>query len=116
MSTATLQQATSPALPETALIDIVAGLAGVPSLWNDLVPALRAERSSVHLLATDAYDVWLIGWPAGTGVEPHDHGESVGVFTVVQGALTEYRWSPERRPRVVGGGEVVRIPAGVVHD
>jgi quercetin dioxygenase-like cupin family protein len=116
MPTASLQDLQPRALPECALADIVSGLAGVPSLWNDFLPSLGPARSSVHLLATDAYDVWLIGWPEGTGVEPHDHGESVGVFTVVQGALTEYRWSPDRRPRVAGEGEVVSIAAGVVHD
>jgi len=113
MSTATL---TPLALPTKALADIVGGLAGAPDLWRDFLPALGPDRSSVHLLQTDAYDVWLIGWPPGTRVEPHDHGTSAGAFTVVQGTLTEYRWTPVPRPRTVGTGDVVTIGSGVVHD
>jgi quercetin dioxygenase-like cupin family protein len=116
MSTVSLLETPTPALPESVLADIVSGLAAAPGLWSGFLSSLGPARASVHLLATDAYDVWLIGWPAGTGVEPHDHGDSAGVLTVVQGALTEYRWSPDRRPRAVGEGEVVRIAAGVVHD
>ena len=41
------------------------------------------------LLSTDLYDAWLIHWPAGTGLEPHDHGGSTGAFAVVSGVLDE---------------------------
>ena len=122
MSTATLSLPAVPprssdaTVPRQALADIVEGLAGAPSLWSGLLPALGRERSSVHLLETEAYDVWLIAWPPGTGVEPHDHGASAGAFTFVHGTLTEYRWSPEPSPRRVGTGDVVTIDARVVHD
>jgi predicted metal-dependent enzyme (double-stranded beta helix superfamily) len=121
MSTVTLTPPAKPRsatpIPERALADIVSGLAAAPTLWRGFVPAL-SERSSVHLLATEAYDVWLIGWPPGNRVEPHDHGDSAGAFTVVRGALTEYRWSADGlpRPRVVDTGGVVTIDARVVHD
>jgi quercetin dioxygenase-like cupin family protein len=114
MSTITLTAPTT--VTRTALADIVEGLAGAPSLWSEFVPGLGSDRSSVHLLATEAYDVWLIGWPPGTRVEPHDHGPSAGAFTVVRGTLTEYRWSPEPRPRTVATGDTVTIAARVVHD
>lgn len=104
------------AIPKAGLADIVQGLAGAPGLWSGSLPTLGPERSSVQLLTTEAYDVWLIGWPPGTRVEPHDHGASVGAITVVQGSLTEYRWSPEPQPRTVGTGDVVTIDARVVHD
>jgi quercetin dioxygenase-like cupin family protein len=113
---ATLTLAPPAAVSTLALADIVDGLAAAPSLWRDFLPTLGLERASLRLLDTEAYDVWLIGWPAGTRVEPHDHGDSAGAFTVVQGTLTEYRWSPGPRPRTVATGEIVTIDARVVHD
>ena len=104
------------ALSVHALVDIVAGLADAPSLWDGLLPSLGGDRSSVRLLETEAYDVWLIGWPPGTRVEPHDHGNSAGAFAVVQGTLTEYRWFPRPRSRTVQAGGIVTIEARVVHD
>jgi quercetin dioxygenase-like cupin family protein len=103
-------------VPTGALADIVEGLAGAPALWSDALTDLGSERSSIRLLETPPYDVWLIRWPPGTRVEPHDHGASAGAFTVVRGALTEYRWSPDARQRSVGRGDVVTIDARVVHD
>jgi len=85
-------------------------------VWSAFIPTLAAERSGVHLLETEALDVWLLGWPAGSGVEPHDHGDSTGAFTVIQGTLTEVRWSGGRRLREVGAGEVITVERGVVHD
>jgi quercetin dioxygenase-like cupin family protein len=63
------------------------------------------------------YDVWLLRWPSGTAVSPHDHGDSLGAFTVVTGELTEVRWErARRRARRVRVGDVVGIERGVVHD
>jgi quercetin dioxygenase-like cupin family protein len=126
MSTATLPAlATSPPrrpvpgarrISTWSLAAIVEGLAGAPGLWSGFVPSLGPERSSVHLLETDAYDVWLIGWPPDSRVEPHDHGDSAGAFTVVRGALTEYRWTPAPAARAVDAGDVVTVDPRVVHD
>jgi hypothetical protein len=61
--------------------------------------------------------VWLLRWPPGTNVEPHDHGASTGVFTVVTGELLEMRWvGGFRHSRAVGPGDVIAIERGVVHD
>lgn len=40
-------------------------------------------------LDADDHDVWLIGWPSGTGVPWHDHGGGAGAFTVIEGRLLE---------------------------
>ena len=32
------------------------------------------EVSSVRLLRTAFYDAWLVTWPVGSDLEPHDHG------------------------------------------
>ena len=41
------------------------------------------------MLATDAYDAWLVHWPPGASLEIHDHGPSAGAFAVVAGVLEE---------------------------
>ena len=69
---------------------IAAGLAAVSVHWDlgvDTPPSSRRYERSV--LATDAYDAWLIYWPAGTSIGVHDHGDSVGALAVVAGALEE---------------------------
>ena len=88
----------------------------VPERAGQLARSPR-ERTSLCLLATDEYDAWLLHWPVSTSVTPHDHGESAGAFTVVSGELTEVRWHGfVRRARLLVPGEVVAVPAGVVHD
>jgi hypothetical protein len=52
-----------------------------------------------------------------TSVTPHDHGESAGAYTVVNGELLETRWHRGlQRSRHVRPGEVVTIRRGSVHD
>jgi predicted metal-dependent enzyme (double-stranded beta helix superfamily) len=41
------------------------------------------------LLATSTYDVWLITWPDGSGLSPHDHGGSRSVMHVIDGEIVE---------------------------
>ena len=75
------------------------------------------RRSGVLLHATPSCDVWLLKWPPGTRVGPHDHGESVGVFAVIKGTLTELRWNgPIPEQRTVRAGEAVLVDRGVIHD
>lgn len=70
-----------------ALRVIAAGLARVqqPVLRDHASDAPRSSR----LLATAFYDVWLITWPGGSGIEPHDHGNVRSVLHIVDGELTE---------------------------
>lgn len=71
----------------------------------------------IRVLATPHYDVWLLRWPVGTRVEPHDHGESAGVFRVVEGRLLELRWVDGRTvARHLVAGATLEISRGVVHD
>jgi hypothetical protein len=75
------------------------------------------ERNGIRLLRTPDYDVWLLRWPPGSRVTPHDHGDSAGAFTVLDGELTELRWQgaiPECR--LVRPGEAVSVERGMVHD
>ena len=71
-----------------ALADI-GGSAEVEELWRPHVAHDHNERTRVRLLATSAYEVWLLGWTPGQSVGLHDHGGANGTFVVVDGTLTE---------------------------
>lgn len=104
-------------LPAHALADIVLGLARTSGAWASRVEAHPTARTSLRLLDTPAYDAWLLRWPPGTSVGPHDHGGSAGALTVVTGELTERRWRGSlRHDRRVAEGQLVTVPAGTVHD
>ena len=108
---------TRTALRRLALADLVRVLAGGAAVWCRDLPSHPSLRTSLRLLATEECDVWLLRWPPGTGVSPHDHGCSSGAFTVVSGELAEVRWDAEvRYERSVSPGQVVSIEAGIVHD
>ena len=47
------------------------------------------ESRWVELDSSPYLQIWLLSWPAGTHNEWHGHGESVGAFQVVSGALFE---------------------------
>jgi quercetin dioxygenase-like cupin family protein len=100
-----------------SLADIADGLAVAhPSLPARLAHPANG-RGSVQLLTTDVYDAWLLTWPPGSNVDPHDHGDSHGAFAVVAGELEEIRWrGRHRRIRRLRRGDVSTVPAGVVHD
>lgn len=106
------------ALPMRSLVDIAAGLASTATQWPEQPAAEHRERTGVRLLLTPEYDAWLLRWPPGTRVTPHDHGDSVGAFCVVEGELYEQRWpwGPGDLVRRVSAGETVTLPRGVVHD
>lgn len=95
----------------------VAHLGDFPLDWRDRVGGSTELRSGVRLVETDECEVWLLCWPQGTSVSPHDHGDSLGAFAVVAGELTELRWRDGRRvDQTLVAGPVVTIPRGVVHD
>lgn len=61
-----------------------------PPLWQDRLRfGHRDERFYARLDVDPDHEVWLIAWLPGQGTGLHDHGEALGAFTVVQGALTE---------------------------
>jgi quercetin dioxygenase-like cupin family protein len=105
---------TAEPLPASLLADIAAGIAQVPDAWRHLVCHDPDERRPVRLLATEAYEVWVIGWTRGQHVRPHDHGHSAAAVLVVDGELTEVDLLGNRRQLVAGG--VLQLVPGVVHD
>ena len=80
----------SPALLHADLLNIVVqGLAAATRPWELTSEASPDVRQCALLVSTEVYDAWLIHWPPGTGLEPHDHGGSSGAFAVVTGTLDE---------------------------
>lgn len=104
-------------LDTSVLRDIAAGLAQVVEAPEAAEPwTLEATR----LLATDAYDAWVMVWGPAALSESHDHDGSVGVVQVVQGNLLETSLgladalpSPLRR---LGPGEHVECAATEFHS
>lgn len=75
------------------------------------------ERWHIRLHRDDQADVWLIAWPTSLSTELHDHGGSSGVFTVVEGALTEDVWTGDGiESRTWEAGQTARFGPAYVHD
>jgi hypothetical protein len=77
------------------------------------------DRRWVRLLATRSYDAWLIGWPAGSGLGLHDHGDSSAALCIVRGVLDEQHLPPGGSGRIATrrlvAGDAVAFDAGRVH-
>jgi predicted metal-dependent enzyme (double-stranded beta helix superfamily) len=108
-------------LPAHVLADIVGGIAAAPPLWRALVRHDPDGRRPVRVIATERYEVWVIGWTTGQNVRLHDHGASAGAFLVTEGELTELL--PDRWPaaggvveRTLGTGRLRHLAVGTVHD
>jgi quercetin dioxygenase-like cupin family protein len=100
-----------------ALRAIAAGLARVeqPLPLDGTGDGTRSSR----LIATAFYDVWLITWPDGSGLEPHGHGDVRSVLQVVDGKLVETysdrAASVESAVRTLERGSVTIAEPTVVH-
>jgi len=70
-----------------ALLGLIASGLG-QSGAERLVPA-GATRRWALALESDAYEAWVIAWPAGSGLEMHDHEGSTAAMYVINGSLRE---------------------------
>jgi len=102
------------ALDRATMLDIACGIASARDLWSQHVRHDETERRPVRLLATDAYEVWVIGWTTGQGVSLHDHGGSSGVVVVTEGRLTERARGGTTRQLLVG--ELAELGPDDVHE
>jgi predicted metal-dependent enzyme (double-stranded beta helix superfamily) len=119
VSAASVAAASLPAvrLELDVLADIVSGLARAEELWLPHVAHDADERVRRRLLATPAYEVWLLGWTPGQSVGLHDHGDANGAFVVVDGELTETAVVDGTIEHdVLHAGEFGRVPFGAMHD
>jgi quercetin dioxygenase-like cupin family protein len=106
----------APAHPGT-----VAGFAGLARTiaadrgrWEPLVEYDAASRWYHRLRTGPGYEVWLLSWLPGQGSGRHDHGPSSGVFTVLQGELTER--AARGTERSLGPGALRVFAPGYVHE
>jgi quercetin dioxygenase-like cupin family protein len=74
----------------------VAGFAGLArtiaadrARWAPLVRYDATTRWYARLETGPGYEVWLLSWLPGQSSGLHDHGDSSGVLTVLEGALSE---------------------------
>jgi predicted metal-dependent enzyme (double-stranded beta helix superfamily) len=111
---------TAEPLPEAALADIAAGFAAAKPLWAGAARHDPDGRRPVRLIATERYEVWVIGWTPGQRVRLHDHGRSAGVVVVTEGELTEVLPAPDGAgglvERVLPPRRAHPVPVGTVHD
>lgn len=98
--------------------------------WLGAIPALpafpalqqcwaaKAERSFMRVPEPSGLEVWLIGWPPGTGAPLHDHGLAAGVAASLSGRLNESLRTPsgEWSMRTWTPGLAVHLPRGVCHQ
>ena len=80
---------TARAVGADVLAAIAAGLAAVTVPWELGMGEVPTERRFHRVLATDAYEAWVICWPSGESLDMHDHGGSAGAFSIVSGELDE---------------------------
>ena len=108
---------TRPALGIDTIVDIASGLARAEELWRPHVRHDDLSRTSVRLVATEAYEVWLLGWAPGQGVDLHDHGGANAAFVVLDGELDELTLGfAGITTRRLATGAVGTVAAGAIHD
>ncbi|WP_217164489.1 cysteine dioxygenase family protein [Streptomyces sp. AC512_CC834] len=83
------------------------------SAWEHLVRYDATARWYHRLRTGPGYEVWLLSWVPGQGSGRHDHGPSSGVWTVLEGALTE---RTERGTRALVPGTQRVFAPGYVHE
>ncbi|MEY9949272.1 cysteine dioxygenase family protein [Kitasatospora sp. GAS1066B] len=85
--------------------------------WAPLVRYDALTRWYARLETGPGYEVWLLSWLPGQSSGLHDHGDSSGVLTVVQGELVERALTPggETTRTLRPGGRRVFSP-GYLHE
>lgn len=106
----------APAVDSSVLREIAAGLAAAVEYVD---PAVERSIERIPLLATAAYDAWLVVWGPGAELERHDHDGSIGVVHVIQGELLETAEALGEgglaHLRRLGHGETTEFAAGEAH-
>ncbi|MET9715545.1 cysteine dioxygenase family protein [Streptomyces rochei] len=92
---------------------LLRSLAADRSAWQDLVRYDATTRWYHRLRTGPGYEVWLLSWLPGQGSGRHDHGPSSGVWTVLEGALTE---RTERGTRALRPGTQRVFAPGYAHE
>ena len=102
--------------PTWVMSELAEGVAGRPELWSALAHHDRTARRPVRLVATESYEIWVIGWMPEQGLDLHDHGRSYGLVRVLEGTLLETVLTGEGpRPQLLEAGRRRFLPTSTVH-
>ncbi|GAA5022734.1 cysteine dioxygenase [Streptomyces siamensis] len=93
-------------LDKRELRELVDTLATRPDLWHEQVAFSDEARHYASLHRDEHVDVWLLCWTRANDTGWHDHDNSSGAVSVVQGALNE------SNPRIGGSHLSVTVGAG----
>jgi len=104
-------------LGEAELLDLAAGLAGRPDLFEHLVRHEPDQRTYELLLHDEHVMAWLICWMEDHDTGFHDHDLSAGAVAVVRGRVVEERLRLGRAPlsRTFGAGGRFAFGASDIH-
>ncbi|MFF8291194.1 cysteine dioxygenase [Streptomyces sp. NPDC016309] len=94
-------------------VGLARAIAADRSQWAHLVEYDATTRWYHRLHTGPGYEVWLLSWVPGQGAGMHDHGESSGVLTVLEGELTE---RTEKGTRLLTAGAQRVFAPGYAHD
>jgi Cysteine dioxygenase type I len=86
------------------------------SIAENLVPFGSDGRRHRLIESHDDWNAFLIGWAPGIHRGLHDHGESAGLYHVLQGVLFDARPPDVHNLKAVWAGGSGYIPPGVQHD
>ena len=103
---------------EDVLTAIAAGLAAVTVPWELRGSGAPTERSCERLLATPAYDAWVVCWPATPDlvVRDYDQVDAPLAIAVVSGRLELVLGDGgDRRVRQLALGDAIRFDAADLH-
>ncbi|GHA86985.1 cysteine dioxygenase [Streptomyces tendae] len=92
---------------------LLRSLAADRSAWEHLVRYDATTRWYHRLRTGPGYEVWLLSWLPGQGSGRHDHGPSSGVWTVLEGTLTEHTG---RGTHALDAGRQRVFAPGYVHE
>ncbi|MEV0094663.1 cysteine dioxygenase family protein [Streptomyces sp. NPDC050738] len=115
-----VQHLLQPAREHPATVAEFAGLArsiaADRAQWEHLVDYDATSRWYHRLRTGPGYEVWLLSWIPGQGSGLHDHGDSSGVLTVLDGRLTERAGPTGAIARELGAGAQRVFAPGYVHE
>jgi hypothetical protein len=90
----------------------------IASALDTLGQPPAGERRWVRLAHTRTFDAWLIAWGCDSEISAHDHGDSAGALTVLDGSLVELTRDRTRNwvARELTPGTTIEVPSRRVHQ
>lgn len=104
-------------LPPAQLRRFVLGLAAEPRRWRHLVRHEHDVRVYEQIFSDARVNAWLICWSGGQDTGFHDHDESAGAISVIEGGVREERLVVGAPPvvREFAAGQHFEVPPTAIH-